>query len=277
MKKILKIKILSARILGLTILLGLIANPVQAKTQDQPNQHQITIANTVEQIQQEGSNLLDSLKEMLNSFVNSLEIPDLGQIFNEIIGKEKNLQENGELASQRSGSELSGVLENKPGGSYSIQEDLTEKNRQDTATQVASEATLSPQAQTTLKKTAKAVEANVIETVQLGEESQNLDVTQQIMQNLSRQEALNSQRQGTIIQQNQQAQLDRALANILNAQQAEELSERNTAQRRESAAAGRASTTQAGLLQMPGGMTLGSAAEVNNSEGVSPEELFDNF
>ncbi|NER31487.1 MAG: hypothetical protein F6J89_28695, partial [Symploca sp. SIO1C4] len=199
------------------------------------------------------------------------------QIFNEIIGKEKNLQENGELASQRSGSELSGVLENKPGGSYSIQEDLAEKNRQDTATQVASEATLSPQAQTTLKKTAKAVEANVIETVQLGEESQNLDVTQQIMQNLSRQEALNSQRQGTIIQQNQQAQLDRALANILNAQQAEELSERNTAQRRESAAAGRASTTQAGLLQMPGGMTLGSAAEVNNSEGVSPEELFDNF
>ncbi|MGK7875421.1 MAG: hypothetical protein AB4426_19610 [Xenococcaceae cyanobacterium] len=270
MKNLLKPQKNLAKIWAATILLiGLIANPAQAQNQDQSNQQETTIESTVEQIQGEGVNLLNSLKEMLNSFVKYLEIPDLGQIFSDIFGNGQNTNENG--------AELSGILENKPGDSYSIQEDLAEKTEQDVATQIANDATLSPEAQTTLKTTAKAVEANVIESVQLGEESQNLDVTQQIMQNLSRQAALNAERQGTIIQQNQQAQVDRALANLLNAQQAEELSEENTAQRRENAAAGRASTTQAGLLQMPGGMTLGSVGENNNSEGVSPEELFDNF
>jgi hypothetical protein len=67
--------------------------------------------------------------------------------------------------------------------------------------------------------------------------------------------------------QNQQAQIDRALANVLSAQQAKELSELNITHRQESAAASTASATQAGLMQMPGGITLGRDNE--GSEIVS--------
>jgi hypothetical protein len=61
--------------------------------------------------------------------------------------------------------------------------------------------------------------------------------------------------------QGQQAQIDRSFANILNAQQAEELNEINTAQRRQDAAVATASSTQAELFQMPGGITLGASED----------------
>ena len=193
-------------------------------------------------------NLFDFLSQIFNSFINYLDIPDLGSIFGDIIGSSDN--------PHQQGGELAGTLENRPPDSYSILEDVTDKTEQDLAIQVANDTTLSQEAQANSIKLTQAVEANVAENVQLGEESQNLDVSQQILQNLSQQTALNAQTQGIIIQQNQQAQLNQALANLLNAQQAEELSESNTAQRREKEAAGKASIGQAGLLFLPGGITL---------------------
>ncbi len=199
-------------------------------------------------------NLFDFLSQILNSFVNYLDIPDLGSIFGDIIGSSEN--------PHQQGGELAGTLENRPPDSYSILEDVADKTEQDLAIQIANDTTLSQEAQTNSINLAQAVEANVAENVQLGEESQNLDVSQQILQNLSQQTALNAQTQGIIIQQNQHSQLNQALTNLLNAQQAEELSESNTAQRREKEAAGKASIAQAGLLFLPGGITLNSG---NNS------------
>ncbi|WP_414553069.1 hypothetical protein [Anabaena sp. CCY 0017] len=92
----------------------------------------------------------------------------------------------------------------------------------------------------------------------MGEESQNLDVTQQILQNLSQQTALNSRVKERMLQESQQARIDRALINTITAQTAKELSAINTADRRKSIAAGNAATQQMGLLIMPGGMTLGA-------------------
>jgi hypothetical protein len=86
----------------------------------------------------------------------------------------------------------------------------------------------------------------------LGQESQQLDASQQILQNLSQQLALESEQQATIVQQNQQAQVDRAINNVITAQATEELAEANTSTRRQDAAAAARATTQWGLIRMAG-------------------------
>ena len=54
------------------------------------------------------------------------------------------------------------------------------------------------------------------------------------------------------MQQNQQAQVDRAISNILNAQQAEELAAINAAKRREEIGTTNLTVRQWGLLRLPG-------------------------
>ena len=112
-------------------------------------------------------------------------------------------------------------------------------------------STLSEEAQTKLKETAVFVQETVEESVNLGEDSQNRDVTQQILQNLSQQEAISATRQGVLVQQNQQAQIDRAISNILNAQQAEELNAINTAKRREEIGTTNLTVRQWGMIRLP--------------------------
>lgn len=207
-----------------------------------------TVKNPIENISDTIKNLSSLLDQMLQSFIGSLKIPDLGEVVEKIMSDRSNDNE---------GTKLSANLEKKPQGSYSIQEDLAKRAEQRTATTTALDATLSKAAQNRQTQIARIVEQNVSENIQLGEESQNQDVTQHIMRNISQQTALAAQNQGVIILQNQQAQIDRALANTLIAQQAKELGELNVSQRRQDAAAATSSSTQAGLFQMPGGITLG--------------------
>ncbi|NES96472.1 MAG: hypothetical protein F6K32_14815 [Desertifilum sp. SIO1I2] len=204
--------------------------------------------NPIEQVSSAIAKITTQLDEMLQSFIGSLKIPDLEEVIAQIMTG--NFTDN-------EGTKLSTTLENKPQGSYSIQSDLANLAQQQTATSTASDATLSKAAQDRQAQMVQMVDRNVTQNIQLGEESQNQDVTQHIMRNISQQSALAAQNQGVIILQNQQAQIDRALANTLSAQQSKELSELNVTQRRQDAAAATASSTQAGLFQMPGGITLG--------------------
>ncbi|MCL1474789.1 hypothetical protein [Argonema antarcticum] len=206
------------------------------------------VKNPIDKVSGAIAKITTQLDQMLQSFVGSLKIPDLQEVVAKIM--------NGNFTDNE-GTKLSATLENKPQGSYSIQSDLANLAQQQTATSTASDATLSKAAQDRQAQMAQMVDQNVTKNIQLGEESQNQDVTQHIMRNISQQTALTAQNQGVIILQNQQAQIDRALANTLSAQQAKELSELNITQRRQDAAAGTASSTQAGLFQMPGGITLG--------------------
>ncbi len=118
--------------------------------------------------------------------------------------------------------------------------------------ETVSSTTLNESAQTNLKQTAVRVQRSVDESVGLGEDSQSRDVTQQILQNLSQQEAISATRQGIIVQQNQQAQVDRAISNMLNAQQAEELAGINAAKRREDIGTTNLTVRQWGLIRLPG-------------------------
>ncbi|MCC5631969.1 hypothetical protein LC613_30240 [Nostoc sphaeroides CHAB 2801] len=158
------------------------------------------------------------------------------------------------------GAVLSETLENKTNGqsSYGIREDLGKYATRTVATEIANQATLSQTAQSQMAQIKQATQQDTQESVSLGEESQSLDVTQQILQNLSQQTALSSRVNERMLIEAQQARIDRALSNTLTAQTAKELSAINTADRRKSVAAGNAATQQAGLLIMPGGITLGS-------------------
>jgi hypothetical protein len=140
---------------------------------------------------------------------------------------------------------------------------------------VDAKAPLSKEAQQKQAQMKEVVQQNVEQTnresqnsMELGADSEGQDVTQNIMRNISQQSAiaakqaaLSAENQSALVMQGQQAQIDRSFANILNAQQTEELNEINTAQRRQDAAAATASSTQTGLFQMPGGITLGASED----------------
>ncbi|MGB5632946.1 MAG: hypothetical protein WBM86_09240, partial [Waterburya sp.] len=139
--------------------------------------------------------------------------------------------------------------------SYAISESETDAVVREVLVETVSSTTLNESAQSNLKQTAVQVQKSVSESVDLGQDSQSRDVTQQILQNLSQQEAISATRQGIIVQQNQQAQVDRAISNMLNAQQAEELAGINAAKRREDIGTANLTVRQWGLIRLPGNPT----------------------
>jgi len=154
---------------------------------------------------------------------------------------------------------MSERTENKTNGqsSYGIRADIGKDTTRNVVTEIANQTTLSQTAQTQMAQVKQVTQQDTQKIISLGEESQSLDVTQQILQNLSQQTALNSQINQRIFQEAQQARIDRSLNNTLIVQTAKELAAINTADRRKNIAAGNAMTQQAGLLMMPGGVTLG--------------------
>lgn len=206
------------------------------------------------------------IESTLSSFQGALKVPDLKEAVKSIMDGN---------ASESEGTKLSAALEKKPEDSYSLRENTAELAERETAVSEANKATLSSDAQQKQAQMKEIVQQNVEQTgreseksMELGADSAGQDVTQNIMRNISqqsaiasRQAALSAENQSALVMQGQQAQIDRSLGNILNAQQAEELNEINTAQRRQDAAAATASSTQAGLFQMPGGITLGATED----------------
>lgn len=193
------------------------------------------------------SNLFDIFKQIVSSFVNDTSLPDFESILDAIINA-FNDRDN----SNNGGQQTAQKLENKSVPTYEIQQDELEKAKTDSAYEVANKTTLDSAAQERLKETSQAVQSNLEANQQLGQESQELDASQQILQNLSQQVVLEAEQQATIIQQNQQAQVDRAINNIIAAQATEELAEANTSRRRQDAAAAATATTQWGLIRMAG-------------------------
>jgi hypothetical protein len=121
----------------------------------------------------------------------------------------------------------------------------------------------------------EATRQDTEQNVQLGEESQSLDVTQQILQNLSQQTALSAQVQMRNLQEAQQARTDRAINNVLLSQAAKEISALNTGERRGSTASGNQASYQAGMLMLPGGGYLGkpndsSTTPISTNRFVAP-------
>lgn len=268
-----KSKLTFIRLIALILIfeVGSIASPALARTQDDGRDpvaaavsnkttgSSIFTSDTASQINDfvgdvknfTQNDLFNPLGNLLNSALGAIQIPDLNKVLAGIM--------NGS-ANNDPGAVLSETLENKTNGqsSYGIREDLGKYATRTVATEIANQATLSQTAQSQMAQIKQATQQDTQENVSLGEESQSLDVTQHILQNLSQQTALNSRVNERMLIEAQQARIDRALSNTLTAQTAKELSAINTADRRKSVAAGNAATQQAGLLIMPGGITLGS-------------------
>ena len=188
---------------------------------------------------------LGGFEDTVSDFV-STKIPDIGKIVDIVFNSELSEGE-ADLPSRQQSETLEGTPDN-----YAISESETDAVVREVLVETVSSTTLNESAQTNLKQTAVRVQRSVDESVDLGEDSQSRDVTQQILQNLSQQEAISATRQGIIVQQNQQAQVDRAISNMLNAQQAEELAGINAAKRREDIGTTNLTVRQWGLIRLPG-------------------------
>ena len=142
-------------------------------------------------------------------------------------------------------------LENSP-DNPSIVKEIEDKVIRATFEDVIEETSLGTQGQQRLAEVAELVQKTVEDNIDLGEESQTLDVSQQILQNISKQNALSASNQSILITQNQQAQVDRAMGNLLQAQTAEELAKINAKARRETAGSNDLLQRQWGLVRIPG-------------------------
>ena len=188
---------------------------------------------------------LGGLEDTVGNFV-STKIPDIGKIIDIVFNSDVGASEI-DLPSRKQSETLEGTPD-----SYAISESETDAVVREVLVKTVESATLNESAQTNLKQTSVRVQKSVDASVDLGQDSQSRDVTQQILQNLSQQEAISATRQGIIVQQNQQAQVDRAISNMLNAQQAEELAGINAAKRREDIGTTNLTVRQWGLIRLPG-------------------------
>jgi hypothetical protein len=210
--------------------------------------------------------LLEMLGTIVNFFQN-FQIPDLGEIFTSIL----NAPEPEKAEDDTQAMQASKILENKY-GTYAMKKGEAEAAAREAVLKAMQEATLDETAQKRIKETSQKVDDNVKKDQELAKESQSIDVTQQILQNLSQQQGLNAEREGIIVQQNQQAQVDRAIANVLNTKQLEQLSEVNTGNRREAMAAYNHSVSQMGLIGMPGLICSSTPEDKNTIAPIKKHE-----
>jgi hypothetical protein len=93
------------------------------------------------------------------------------------------------------------------------------------------------------------------------------DVSQDILRNLSEQSSLAAELASQQVAQGQQAQVDRAMGNLLAAQQARALDQQTILARRERIASGNRAIEQIGTLMMPGGFSLGTTESGSEADG----------
>lgn len=235
---------------------GSLSTPIES-TLKQVNQFMDDIGGFVQ------NELFGSLNEILSSSLGAINIPDLSQVSRQIIKVP---------TSNIEGTQLSDLLETKSSqldgkGSYSIMSEFDGQAQRNAAVGIADGSTLSQEAQVNSRQVLEATKQDTQQNIQLGEESQSLDVTQQILQNLSQQTALNAQVNERILQEAQQGRTDRAINNVLLSQAAKEISAINTSDRRGSIASGNQASLQAGMLMLPGG---GYLEEQTDSDSLTP-------
>lgn len=170
--------------------------------------------------------------------------------------------------------EVSQNIENKPDGSYDIDQDGHERQTIDSAYEYIEDTAFSEEAKNEQDDIAEATENNVESNQSLGEESQTLDVSQQILQNISAQMSLIGQQNGTLILQNQQNHHNQAWSNTLLAQETSEISQQNTKQRREEAATGSFTALQAGLMRPAGIPATSDNNTAQTAQPLQPNDVF---
>ena len=188
-----------------------------------------------------------AIAQVLQGNLSGLGIPDTSKTASTIF-------QDGNLGTS---STLANRLEIKtPQSSYGVKADLNHSSDRDAARGIAYSSAISEGAQTQGAQRLRSVGNAVTANTQLGQESQTLDVTQQIMQNLSGQMGQDAQIQAALYGEAYQARIDRANGLILQTQMAELLNGKNASDRRAAIAINRSAGRGAAFLNLPGGKVL---------------------
>jgi hypothetical protein len=212
-----------------------------------------------------------AIAQVLQGNLSALAIPDTSKTAATIF-QDGNLGESSTLANRLE------IKTQQP--SFSVKADLNHSSDRDAARGIAYSSAISEAAQTQGAQRLQSVNTAATVNTQLGQESQTLDVTQQIMQNLSGQMAQDAQIQASLYGEAYQARIDRANGLILQTQMAELLNGKNASERRAEIAANRGAGRGAAFLNLPGGKVLDGSSAPSRSgviraaqEAVAPANL----
>lgn len=208
----------------------------------------------------------DFLEDLLGDF----GVPDLQQI--EIAIEEDNRA--GGDGSSEAGA-LARALEAPAGGNaeegrFSVGRDQSHEAQRATAVGMAQSSTLNGAAQARMVEQADLAQQSLAGSQAAAQRSAQSDVSQDILRNLSEQSSLAAELAGQQVAQGQQAQMDRAISNLLSAQQARALDQQNILARRERISSGNRAIEQIGTLMMPGGFSLGTTGDTEDAAGGNP-------
>jgi phage-related protein len=252
----------SQRLLLTAVLLGAIAiqSPAHAKTQDKGKGSDILsdITSLISDAEGYFNEIKDFVTELPGQMGDFLEqsfgqfAPDFESLVGSVMGTDATKLEAGNLSNT-----FESVFSGGDGkGSFSARQDMAKLATRDAALKTMSASTLSKEAQERMAQVTTDAEKVAAQNGKLAQKSSKSDVTQHIMQNVSEQLALNAKTSQQLLVEEQQARVDRAIANVLTAQVAQELTEANTADRREAIAASAAAANAMGLIALPGGYTI---------------------
>ena len=182
---------------------------------------------------------INQVKDYINDFL-SFEIPDfkgvVDVVFNELP----------QTSSNETANDIEGTTE-----SYSVKKDTIQKVTRALIEESISNSTTGETGQRKLKEITANVANSLEASKNLSEDSQNSDVTQQILQNMSQQATETNGLLGTLALQNSQNQIDNANQIMLEIQQAEILAGQATKARRETSAFVNQTGMLRGVLSRP--------------------------
>jgi hypothetical protein len=172
---------------------------------------------------------------------------------------------------------LARALENPAGSNadtsrYSVGRDQSHEAQRATAVGVAQSATLNESAQAQMVAQATQAQQSLSGSQAAAQRSAQSDVSQDILRNLSEQSSLAAELAAQQVAQGQQAQVDRAMGNLLAAQQARALDQQNSLARRERIASGNRAIEQIGTMTMPGGFSLGTTGANSDGNPALPQQ-----
>ena len=181
---------------------------------------------------------LDSIKGSVNSVLETIS-PDW-QTIKETIG----------ITNTKS-KEINRQLEDVDNDSYLINYDETEQLQRELISEAIAATTTGKQAQGTIATSLIEIERAMERSGDLAQDSARIDVSHQILQNISEQSGINTQLLGAIAVQNTQAQKDRALQINLALQQARHEAIQTTKERREATIANNLGISAWGAVSTP--------------------------
>lgn len=189
---------------------------------------------------QASANLLEPLIDTISEFIN------------ETTSTFENLFEDINVFAQNQETETVLDFENRTQATYKILRDAAEEASTNEIISKAKENSLSNEGQEELNSISEGVRRNITSSIEINDETQGTDVTQQILRQLSEQYLLGATREGILIQQGLEAEIARDISNVLNSEQLNKMNEEEIRNRRTNSTSSNFATYGWGQIIIPG-------------------------